>query len=183
VKKCEIPEFLRPQTAASLTSSRGLVPYQNKSSYMCDYDITRLDDDAMIGMPPKKNATTRDMFLGTTKATEHPPRYCGHIPQNTFNLRKEEHSSGRTHRPQTCYLRLASERLGSVPNYSGPPSSPSPLLTPRQDTSPSTLVWSLIGSQEWILALLQELPMVASTEKSCSFSSFASSESVSPLNC
>jgi hypothetical protein len=136
IKKAEIPEFLRPQTAAAFTSSSrgGLVPYQSKSSYMCDYDITRLDDDAMIGMPPKDNSTTRDMFLGTTKATEHPPRYCGHIPQNTYNLRKEEHSSGRTHRPQTSYLRLASERLGCVPNYTG--TSPScPISLPSLSLS------------------------------------------------
>lgn len=119
MKKAEIPEFLRPQTAADFRASRGLVPYLHKSAYMYDYDITRLDDDEMIGLPPKRNGTTRDMFAGTTKATDHPPRYCGHIPQNTYNLRKEEHSSGRTHRPQTCYLRLASERLGCIPNYTG----------------------------------------------------------------
>ena len=168
MKKAEIPEFLRPQTAASFTASRGLVPFQSKSSYMCDYDITRLDDDVMIGMPPKSNATTRDMFVGTTKATEHPPRYCGHIPQNTYNPRKEEHSSGRTHRPQTCYLRLASERLGSVPNYTGPPIPPLLLasFSAPQAIFPNTQVWSLIGSLEWILAPPLGQPMVASLESS-----------------
>jgi hypothetical protein len=119
VKKGEIPQFLRPQTAGEFTSTRGLVPYLHKSTYMYDYDITRLEDDEMIGQPPKRSATTKDMFLGTTKATDHLPGYGGHIPHNTYNLRKEDHSSGRTLRPQTCYLRLASERLGSVPNYTG----------------------------------------------------------------
>ena len=102
-----------------MSSNRGLVPYIHKSTYMYDYDITRLEEEGMIGMTPKRNGTTRDMFIGTTKATEHPPGYGGHIPMNTYNLRKEEHSSGKTSHPQPCYLRLGSERLGSVPNYTG----------------------------------------------------------------
>lgn len=121
IKKQDLPPHLRPQTADQYmaTSANHLVPYLHKSCYMYDHDISRLDDDHYISQTPTENGTTRDLFIGTSKATHHPPGYGGHIPLNTYNKRKEEHSKGATGRPQTCYLRLGSERLGSVPNYSG----------------------------------------------------------------
>jgi hypothetical protein len=115
VKKGEIAEYLRPST----TPASGLVAYSHPSRHMIDYDANRLSDVDKFHLSANKIGTTRELFAGTTKATEQLPGYCGHIPSNTYNLVKEEHSSGRHSRPQTCYLRLVSERLGSVPNYTG----------------------------------------------------------------
>eukprot|EP00602_Paraphysomonas_sp_CaronLab_P007479 CAMPEP_0185017700 /NCGR_PEP_ID=MMETSP1103-20130426/615_1 /TAXON_ID=36769 /ORGANISM="Paraphysomonas bandaiensis, Strain Caron Lab Isolate" /LENGTH=315 /DNA_ID=CAMNT_0027547237 /DNA_START=159 /DNA_END=1106 /DNA_ORIENTATION=+ len=116
VTKAQIPDHLRPQTAPI---GSGLVPYNNNSCYKTDYNATRFTDLSAFGETPKRIATTRELFLGTTKATDQLPGYGGHIPHNTFNMRKYEHSSGLKPRPQPCHLRLVSERLGSVPSYTG----------------------------------------------------------------
>ena len=116
LKNAAIPPHLRPQTAPERS---GLVPYHNPSSYMIDYHASRLQDPVTIGQPSKKSGTTRDLFVGTTRATEQLPAYRGHIPHNVTNHRKYEHSQGLNPRPAPCYLRLVSERLGSVPNYTG----------------------------------------------------------------
>jgi hypothetical protein len=90
-----------------------------KSSYMQNYNANRFRTfDPKIDNP-KFTGTTRELFKGTSKATEQLPGYCGHIPVNTANIIKHEHSYGLKPRPATCDLRLVSERLGSVPGYTG----------------------------------------------------------------
>lgn len=116
VKKATLPEHLRPQTAPQRS---GLVPYKSETCYMKDFEATRFLDTESLGLPAKKSATTRELFSGTTKATEQLPAYGGHIPINVSNARKNEHSYGLNPRPAPCYLRLVSEKLGSVPNYTG----------------------------------------------------------------
>jgi hypothetical protein len=127
VKKATVPPHLRPQTAPERS---GLVPYNCQTMYRTDFEASRFLDTVALGLPAKKSGTTRELFDGTTKATEQLPAYGGHIPINTSNARKHEHSYGLHPRPQPCYLRLVSEKLGSVPNYTGEISSPSldPLL-------------------------------------------------------
>lgn len=121
IKKQDLPSHLRTQTADQYmtSSSNHLVPYLHKSCHQYDYDLSRLDDDNYISQPASQNGTTRDLFIGTSKATRHPPGYGGHIPLNTYNKRKEEHAKGETCHANPSYLRLGSERLGSVPNYTG----------------------------------------------------------------
>lgn len=110
-----IPDWIngRPPT------SSGLVTYRHKSSYMSDLSEDRLINYNDMRLNASKTASTRDLFSGTTKDTYQLPGYSGHIPVNSNNVKKALHSQGENPRPQPCYLRLVSERLGSVPNYSG----------------------------------------------------------------
>lgn len=111
-----IPSWLQPK----LKDESVLNEYFPKSSYTVNFNANRLRDVKIDdSYNPTKTGTTRFLFQGTTKYTDQLPGYCGHIPCNTANLRKELHSGGMKPRPQTCDLRLISERLGSVPGYTG----------------------------------------------------------------
>lgn len=110
-----IPSWIK----SSGKSSTGLVGYKDKSSYMTDFSEELLLNYEDMKKNASKTASTRDLFLGTTKSTYQVPGYSGHIPANPNNTKKEEHSMGVKARPQPCYLRLVSERLGCVPKYSG----------------------------------------------------------------
>lgn len=90
-----------------------------ESTHMTDYNANRFVDVDFSIDDPKKSGTTRYNFKGTSKGTEQTAGYCGHVPYNTANSVKRDHSCGLKPRPQTCDLRLVSERLGSVPGYTG----------------------------------------------------------------
>ena len=77
-----------------------------------DFNASRLDD-------PFAPATTGFTFSGTSKATHHLPKYCGHIPANTSNVHKAKHSSGEEPRQHLSDLRLTTSRMGSAPGYTG----------------------------------------------------------------
>jgi hypothetical protein len=86
---------------------------------MSDFNEERLVDFENMKLDASKTGTTRDLFVGTTKATYQLSGYGGHIPMNTTNPKKELHSNGANVRPQPCYLRLVREGLGSLPSYTG----------------------------------------------------------------
>lgn len=110
-----IPEWIhgRPETAT------GLVAYRHKSSYMADFSEDLLVNFDNMKQNASKTGSTRDLFAGTSKDTFQLAGYSGHIPVNTNNAKKALHSKGASVRPQPCYLRLVSERIGSVPSYAG----------------------------------------------------------------
>jgi hypothetical protein len=110
-----IPEWIseRPSTGT------GLVAYRHNSSYMADFNEDLLVNFDDMKLNASKTGSTRDLFLGTMKDTFQLAGYSGHIPMNSNNAKKALHSKGATMRPQPCYLRLVSERIGSVPSYAG----------------------------------------------------------------
>lgn len=110
-----IPEWIhgRPNTGT------GLVAYRHNSSYMADFKEDLLVNFEDMKQNASKTGSTRDLFVGTSKDTFQLAGYSGHIPANTNNAKKALHSKGENMRPQPCYLRLVSERIGSVPSYSG----------------------------------------------------------------
>lgn len=110
-----IPELNRGQS----NSGKGLVAYKHKSSYMADFNEDLLVDFEHMKLNASRTGSTRDLFVGTTKDTSQLAGYSGHIPANTNNVKKDLHCRGEHPRPQPCYLRLVSERLGSMPSYTG----------------------------------------------------------------
>jgi hypothetical protein len=110
-----IPEWIKGKA----DPGSGLVAYRHNSSYMADYNEELLVNFDDMKLNASKTGSTRDLFLGTTKDTSQLAGYSGHIPANTNNAKKSLHSKGANMRPQPCYLRLVSERLGSVPSYAG----------------------------------------------------------------
>jgi hypothetical protein len=69
----------------------------------------------------KRNPATRELYAGTTKGTAQVPGYEGHIPRNTRNHRKLEHSDGRCVHPVQNSL-LLTERgqgCGCMLGYTG----------------------------------------------------------------
>jgi hypothetical protein len=97
----------------------GLVAYSHSSSAMAHYNEELLVNFDDMKLNASKTGSTRDLFEGTSKDTCQLAGYCGHIPRNTNNAKKDLHSRGEHMRPQPCYLRMVSERLGSVPSYAG----------------------------------------------------------------
>ena len=110
-----IPDWINGRSV----SSSGLVAYRHKSSYKSDFSEDRLVNYDDMKQNPSKTASTRDLFAGTTKDTYQLAGYSGHIPVNCNNVKKAIHSNGVNSRSKPCYLRLVSERLGSMPSYSG----------------------------------------------------------------
>lgn len=110
-----IPEWIqgRPDTGT------GLVAYRHKSSYQADFNEDLLINFEGMKQNASKTGSTRDLFAGTSKDTSQLAGYSGHIPVNTNNAKKALHSKGANMRKQPCYLRLVSERIGSVPSYAG----------------------------------------------------------------
>lgn len=100
-------------------SGTGLVAYKHNSSYMADFNEELLVNFDNMKLNASRTGSTRDLFVGTTKDTAQLAGYSGHLPANTNNAKKDLHSKGSNMRPQPCYLRLVSERLGSMPSYSG----------------------------------------------------------------
>lgn len=113
--ECKLQRVQEPEWLAlrrrngSAVNMLGNVP---QSTHRADFNAERLND-------PLAPATTRFTFDGTTKATHHLPKYCGHIPANTSNLLKAKHSSGAEPRSHLSNLRLTTARMGSVPGYTG----------------------------------------------------------------
>lgn len=61
----------------------------------------------------------RVLAAGTTKVTHHVPGFRGHIPMNTRNERKLEHSVAKTLKPVQNDLVLTQRGMGCVLGYTG----------------------------------------------------------------
>jgi len=89
-------------------------------------DFNRKEDD-LVPLPTMqststntKYASTRILFVGTPKATNHVSSYNGHIPITVRgNPLKLLHSNGDHARPPQYDLRLTRPDIGHLPGYSG----------------------------------------------------------------
>ena len=65
------------------------------------------------------NPSTKQLSAGSTKSCYQIPGYSGHIPFNTRNARKVEHSNGTYEHPVVNDLMLTQRGMGTVLGYAG----------------------------------------------------------------
>ena len=65
------------------------------------------------------NPSTKQLSAGSSKSCYQVPGYSGHIPRNTRNTRKVDHSDGTYEHPVVNDLMLTQRGMGTVLGYSG----------------------------------------------------------------
>lgn len=110
------PASCKPSAVSLLANANGDVVPLSQMRSCTDMDMNVREPTATTTRVLAL-ANTRDMDLGTTRATLHPPGYCGHIPTVQRGGLKAEHSIGVRTRPMQLDLLLTTKL--STSGYTG----------------------------------------------------------------
>lgn len=113
------PRIVDKNVGALMEMSTNYRDFYNTSSNVSLNASQTISLDQTTGSGSPTSASMKHLCAGTIKGTQQIAGYRGHMPKNTSNMRKLEHSCGEISHPVDNNLRLTQRGMGAVLGYTG----------------------------------------------------------------